>query len=557
MSVTSVSLGAAREAGRSVDYLLERPRAVLGTLASAQIAATVVLAFSIPHNGWVWFQGGDQIWLTTQGWLLGHLELPPTEVGYLWSLLLMPIMWITGPTYVQALPAAVILQVLVLGPIALFCVYGIASHIGGRLLGYWASFLWVVAPYAAIPLFVDRYQERWTENFVPQALGLTAMSDFPSMVLLLVSALFLVRSLDAGRLTDVALAGLLLGAAGGMKPPNLLMGAGAFLAYLIARQWRAGVVFGAAVVPSLLVLLLWKERGLGQLPVLSLEEARLAAGATNLVALDVDRYIELDLDHWRQQMNYLREFFWSARLAQWAPFAGLLAVVRVRRSAIAGLLAGWLAAFLVVKGFSTRADIQANTFWRLLMPAWPAYLLLFASIPLLVPTLARRLGDRVRPPETAPVALHWLVVAAVLTVAVPAAAIAASSPSSGPERAVMQDDAGNFILTSIEDKVELTVTPVEGGRQLTWTDGGPWRANVFFRVYRSEGPDTECEHTDGATAMYCFIRSVPIATTRETELLDSAPPPGATYRIGVATNWVDDPEQGDVFAFSPPVTAAP
>ena len=92
VSVTSVSLGAAREAGRSVDYLLERPRAVLGTLASAQIAAAVVLAFSIPHNGWVWFQGGDQIWLATQGWLLGHLELPPTEVGYLWSLLLTPIM---------------------------------------------------------------------------------------------------------------------------------------------------------------------------------------------------------------------------------------------------------------------------------------------------------------------------------------------------------------------------------------------------------------------------------------------------------------------------------
>jgi hypothetical protein len=434
VSVTSVSLGAAREAGRSVDYLLERPRAVLGTLAAGQIAATVVLALSVPHNGWVWFQGGDQIWLTTQGWLLGHLELPPTEVGYLWSLMLTPIMWVTGPTYVQALPPAVVLQVLVLGPVALLCVYGIACHIGGRLLGYWASFLWVVAPFAAIPLFVERYQERWTEHFVPQALGLTAMSDFPSMVLLLLSALFLVRSLDAGRLTDAALAGLVLGAAGGIKPPNLLMGAGAFLAYVVARRWRAGVVFGVAVVPSLLVLLLWKERGLGQLPVLSVEEVRVAAGATGVVALDIDRYIELDLEHWRQQMNYLREFFWSARLAQWAPFAGLLAVVRVRRGAIAGLLAGWLAAFLVVKGFSTRADIQANTFWRLLMPAWPAYLLLFASIPLLVPTLARRLGDRVRPPTTSPVDRRWLVVAAVLTLVVPTAAIAASSPSSGPER---------------------------------------------------------------------------------------------------------------------------
>ena len=39
---------------------------------------------------------------------------------------------------------------------------------------------------------------------------------------------------------------------------------------------------------------------------------------------------------------------------------------------------------------------RRDTFWRLLMPAWPAYLLLFASIPLLVPTLARRLGERMQ-----------------------------------------------------------------------------------------------------------------------------------------------------------------
>ena len=556
MSVASASVSAAREAGRTFDYLLDRPRAVLATLAGAQIVATVALALSVPHNGWIWFQGGDQIWLTTQGWLLGHLELPPTEVGYLWSLVLTPIMWVTGPTYVQALPPLVVLQVLVLGPIAVLCVYGIASTIGGRLLGYWASFLWVIAPFAAIPLFVERYQERWTEHFVPQALGLTAMSDFPSTVLVLASALFLVRSLDPGRIADAALAGLLLGAAGGMKPPNFLMGTGAFLAYLAARRWREGAAFGAAVAPSLVLIVLWKERGLGQLPVLSLEEVQLAAGAAGVLAVDIDRYIELDIDHWRQQMNYLREFFWSARLAQWAPFAGLVAVLRMRRGAIAALLAGWLAAFLVVKGFSTRADIQANTFWRLLMPAWPAYLLLLASIPLLVPTLARRLGERVRPPVTSPVGRRALAVAAVLTIAVPAAAIAAASPSTGPERAVMQDDAGNFILTAVEEGVELELTTTDEGVQLTWTDGGPWRADVFYRVYRSEGSGTECEHTEGSRAVYCYIRSLPIATTRETSYLDPSPPPDATYRVGVAANWVDDPEQGDVFAFSPPATAA-
>jgi hypothetical protein len=253
-------------------------------------------------------------------------------------------------------------------------------------------------------------------------------------------------------------------------------------------------------------------------------------------------------------MNYLREFFWSARLAQWAPFAGLLAVLRVRRGAIAALLAGWLGAFIVVKGFSVRADIQANTFWRLLMPAWPAYLILLASIPLLVPTLARRLGERIRPPVTTPVGRRALAVAAVLTVAVPAVAIAASSPSTGPERAVMQDDAGNFVLTAVDDGVELGATRAGDAVRLEWTDGGPWRASVFYRVYRSEGEDTECEHTEGSRAVYCYVRSTPVATTRDTSYLDPAAPPGTTYRIGVATNWADDEEQGDVFAFSPPVT---
>ena len=109
-------------------------------------------------------------------------------------------MWVTGPTYLQALPPLVVLQVLVLGPVALLCIYDLASRIGGRLLGYWASFVWAIAPVASIPLFVDRYQERFGEQFLPQALGLTAMSDYPSMVLVLASAVFVVRSLDAAHM---------------------------------------------------------------------------------------------------------------------------------------------------------------------------------------------------------------------------------------------------------------------------------------------------------------------------------------------------------------------
>ena len=273
---------------------------------------------------------------------------------------------------------------------------------------------------------------------------------------------------------------------------------------------------------------------------------------------DLDHYLELNLDHWRLQMDQLREFFFSARVAQWAPFAGLLAVLRVRRWPIAALLAGWLGAFLVVKGFSTRADIQANTFWRLLMPAWPAYLILFASIPLLVPTLARRLGDRVRPPALRrPVALRWVAVAAVLTIAIPATAIAASSPLEDASKAVFQDDVDNFILTPVDDAVDVRVErTAEGGQRLTWT-APSFRSNVFYRVYRTDptANEEECDPRPEGAA-YCFVRGVPIHTTRETEFVDPSPPAGVAYRVGVAANWLDDDTAGDVFLLSPQVPGA-
>jgi hypothetical protein len=231
----------------------------------------------------------------------------------------------------------------------------------------------------------------------------------------------------------------------------------------------------------------------------------------------------------------------------------------MRRWPIAALLAGWLGAFLVVKGFSTRADIQANTFWRLLMPAWPAYLLLFASIPLLVPTLARRLGDRVQPVSGSRVAPRWLVVTAVLSVGIPLIAIAVSTPVEPPRtKTVVQDFESGNILTPVDDLLDLRVGRTSAGPHLTWPSGGAWRADVFYRVYRydGKGDDTQCVAGGGEVAWYCIILGQPIATTRALSFTDTSAPANATYRIGVGTNWVDDPEEGDVFVFSPPVVVS-
>ena len=186
VSVAASSVAVAHGVGRTVDRLLAHPRAVLGTLVGAQIALTLVLALSVDHNGWVWFQGGDQIWMTTTGWLVGQARAPAHRDR-------LPLAARAGARHVGdgtdvragaararprpgARPRAdrAALRVRNRGEDRRTT----ARSTGRRSSGS-------IAPFAAIPLFVDRYQERWSEQFLPQALGLTAMADFPSMVVVL------------------------------------------------------------------------------------------------------------------------------------------------------------------------------------------------------------------------------------------------------------------------------------------------------------------------------------------------------------------------------------
>jgi hypothetical protein len=130
------------------------PRLVLGVLLGVQGLAVLALALTVRHNGWLYYAGGDQLWHYSGSYLIAHGHLPPTYVGYGWSLLLLPIVPFAGPNLVSALPAIVLLNTLVLLPIALLCVYGIATRIAGRLFGYFAAALWIGLPYFGI-LFVE------------------------------------------------------------------------------------------------------------------------------------------------------------------------------------------------------------------------------------------------------------------------------------------------------------------------------------------------------------------------------------------------------------------
>ncbi len=167
-----------------------RPLRTVAVLASIQAAASLVFAFGTRHNGAIWYQGGDQLWYVTGGWLLGQFQQPPALVGWGWSYLLAPLTWITGPTWPGLATLVIVLQVAVVAPLCVFCVYGIGAQLRGRALGLWAALLWVVVPFASIPLFVERYHERFVDQFLPQGLGFSAMADYPSMAALLGAALF-------------------------------------------------------------------------------------------------------------------------------------------------------------------------------------------------------------------------------------------------------------------------------------------------------------------------------------------------------------------------------
>ena len=172
------------------------PWVVVGPLVVVQWLALVAFVVTVRHNGWLFYQGGDQTFFYTSSWIVGHGHIPDAAIGWGWSYVLVPITWIFGSSFLTALPAIILIQTVILLPLGLIAVYLIAERIGGRLLGYISAGLWVALPYAVIPLWDHRYHGKYVEQFLPQALGLTGLGDFPSMIIVLWSAYFVVRSLD-------------------------------------------------------------------------------------------------------------------------------------------------------------------------------------------------------------------------------------------------------------------------------------------------------------------------------------------------------------------------
>jgi hypothetical protein len=89
--------------------------------------------------------------------------------------------------------------------------------------------------------------------------------------------------------------------------------------------------------------------------------------------------------------------------------------------------------------------------------------------------------------------------------------------------------------------------------RLDWNAASAGSSRVYYRVLRVRGDtDVICRSTGGAAN--CFFSGRKVATTRATSYAERPGRGTFTYRVGVGTNWLDDPSMGDVFLVSAPVT---
>ncbi|HET8528152.1 MAG TPA: hypothetical protein VFL60_04520 [Gaiellaceae bacterium] len=533
--------------------------AVLAGFVVVEWLAVLALALTVRHNGWIYYQGGDQLWHYTLAWLLAHGTLGYALVGYVWPALLSPIALAAGPNLVSALPAVVLLNVLVLLPVAMCALYGVAARIGGRLFGYWTLLVWVTLPFLGILYTNQGYHERYTEATLPQSFGLTALSDFPSMVAAVVSVYFCARIVLTASPTvvDALAAGAAGGFAIGVKPATTFFLVGPALAFLARRYLRYAAFYVAGLVPFVITLAVWKDRSFGYLPVIGHSAAHpvpgLASGAP-LLGLGLGKYFQLNWGQLAFNIDQLREHFWSGHFVIWLFLAGLVALLRMSPRGFL-LVGGAVLPFAIAKGSYVGSSIEDTSFFRLLMPCFPWFVLALAALPFLVPRSTERLPAYPEPRRLLrgrlPAASVAVVVA--LTTLGPLVAFAAAGTSLRGKVAAKAPGATMIIPVGVD--LGTTAVARDGRVTLTWNAQRPAAGKVFYRVWRvQKGPglDLACS-TALSRSPLCSLDSGDLGATAATSFTDRPGRGTWVYRVAVAANWLDDPQFGDPYLAGKPV----
>ena len=547
---------------RAASFVMALPVwVVLGFVLVAQWSVVAIIAASAEHNGVYYYTGGDATWYYTSAWALGHGHVPQGSISYGYTYLLAPIAHFAGPSMIAGLPYVIAFNQLVLWPIALLCVFGIAKAIGGRGFAYLASFAWTAFPLASIPYFYERYHERYVSDALPPALGLVATGDFPSLVALLVAAYFALKTVTERSPKAALLAGLAVGFAATVKPANLIFLPAPLAALAFAHRPKELLLFGAGLLPAFAGLALWKYRGLGYVPAFSSPPAAtLADGPLTPLpvgALQFGHYLRVDWGQIWVNMLQIREYTWSLRMVTWAVIAGVIALLR--RSATVGLLiGGWLVSFIVLKGGALGVDVTSGSFFRYMVPAFPPFFFGVVALPLLIPVWGRRLAQAGSAERLWPVKPRsWRILLAVAGVATlaPILATAVFRPLEAPTTAEINDidqfaPANVFALAS--------KLGGDGSVALSWPNQNTHGTRLEYAIFRSPTDELACTTHRQAAALCTFYTDTynhtlaPIAWVRTTSFRDHPKPGPWVYRIVATASPVGPAEGGDFIVISRP-----
>jgi hypothetical protein len=352
--------------------------AVPAALVAAQWGATAWVASAAPHVGRVYGDPAEATKLHVAARAVVDGHLPHDGGGFLWPLLAAPFA-AAGASTSAGLSALLLLQVLVLALLAMLSIVGVVSRLGGRALGAFAGAVWIGLPLLLYHYSDFRYRPAFLHDVLPTLFGLAESTAFPTLVALAVAGYFAVRTLGSLQMHNAVVTGLAVSVALAFSGAALAAVPGFLAALVFCRRPRLVGAAAAAMVPGLLAFGLWNAHAPhAEAPV-----------------------FHFDWAQFHSNLMGFREYTWSLRVVEWLPIAGTIAVCR-RSIAAALAFGGWFWLTVLLRGavpgtfFTTDSLHPSGQFIVLLLPAFPALVVLAGSLPLLVPRLPARLAPFTR-----------------------------------------------------------------------------------------------------------------------------------------------------------------
>jgi hypothetical protein len=525
-----------------------RPRILLPALCLIAWGFALWLALDTPHNGWVWYSGGDATEYWNGQWAVAHGLVPQAIISYGLPVLYGWVPLVAGPSLLDGLPVIAVLQVTILVPLGVLGVWAVGDRLFGRRYAAASAALWTFGPLLMMWGFTYRYRAEFEQLFLaPHWAGLTNMADQASLVAVLWAVWAALRAVETGRADHGVVAGVLAGITIALKPANGYLVPAIAVLFLATWRPRTAAAWTAGIVPALLALLVWKAKGLGHVPIVSNAAGATREAASTPLALQTNQYVKFDQHHFSQELRDLREVFWEPRLLEFFVIAGGLGALR--RAPAKGLfLLTWFAAFCVVKGSSIHADISAVSYWRFVEPGLPALVLLAAALVFLWPGTTRLRSTE--PAETRGVFKRRGLIVPAAAAVIPLVVVLGASAATGFRFARDNDNATEApIVASLAPALQ----PATGGVELTWRPrnppGGTHVSYIVLRTASGNGCDKPPEGADE-----CFIRMTRVAWTRQPAYLDHPGKGTFTYRIAVVADYRDDPASRDLMLLSTPTS---